>query len=135
MKLNKLEGLIPLQKIIILFIAFIPNLSFADEGLNLSCKNMLSAFGKKYEPLYFKLEVTGFHYFDKRLNKFIIIPSKELEFGEDRFTVKFTDHELGFQRIIFSGETTPTITMSKYDYKNNKFLDHFTCDVVKKYID
>ena len=106
MKLNKLEGLIPLQKIIILFIAFIPNLSFADEGLNLSCKNMLSAFGKKYEPLNFKLEVTGFHYFDKKLNRFTIIPSKELEFGEDRFTVKFTDHELGFQRIIFSRNNT-----------------------------
>ena len=52
-------------RIIILFIMLIPNILLADEGLNLSCKNMLSAFGRNYEPLNFKLEVTGFHYFDK----------------------------------------------------------------------
>ena len=106
----------------------------ADEGLNLTCENMLSAFGKKYEPLNFKLEVTGFHYFDKNLNEFKVIPSKELEFGEDRFTVKFPEYEFGFQRIVFAGETEPTITMSKYDYAKDKFLDHYKCEVVRAYI-
>ena len=95
---------------------------------------MLSAFGKKYEPLNFKLEVTGFHYFDKNLNEFKVIPSKELEFGEDRFTVKFPEYEFGFQRIVFAGETEPTITMSKYDYAKDKFLDHYKCEVVRAYI-
>ena len=106
----------------------------ADEGLNLTCENMLSAFGKKYEPLNFKLEVTGFHYFDKNLNEFKVIPSKELEFGEDRFTVKFPEYEFGFQRIVFVGETEPTITMSKYDYVKDKFLDHYKCEVMRAYI-
>ena len=107
----------------------------ADEGLDLTCENMLSVFGKKYEPLNFKLEVTGFHYFDKYHNKFKIIPAKDLVFGEDKFTAKFPDYELGFQRIVYKGDTEPTITMSKYDYKNDKFIDHYECNVVRSYID
>ena len=117
-----------------LFLLIIAYQAKADEGLNLSCKNMLSVLGKKYEPLNFKLEASGFHYFDKNQNKFKIIPSIELEFGEDRFTVKFPEYEFGFQRIVFAGETEPTITMSKYDYINNKFLDHYKCAVVKSFI-
>jgi len=117
-----------------LFLLVIAYQAQADEGLNLSCKNMLSAFGRNYEPLNFKLEVTGFHYFDTSHNKFVIIPSKELEFSEDRFTVKFPEYELGFQRIVFAGDTEPTITMSKYDYINNKFLDHYECTVARSYI-
>ena len=107
----------------------------ADEGLDLTCENMLSVFGKKYEPLNFKLEVTGFHYFDKNHNEFKIIPAKDLIFGEDKFTAKFPDYELGFQRIVYQGDTEPTITMSKYDYKNDKFIDHYECNVVRSYID
>tara|TARA_B100001996_G_C18647197_1_gene587875 strand:+ start:738 stop:1115 length:378 start_codon:yes stop_codon:yes gene_type:complete len=122
-------------RIVLLFLILFPNILHADEGLNLSCMNMLSAFGKKYEPLNYKLEATGFHYFDKKQKKFTIIPSKELEFGEDRFTVKFPKYELGFQRIVYAGDTEPTITMSKYDYKNNKFLDHYECTSEKTYID
>jgi hypothetical protein len=96
---------------------------------------MLSVLGRNYEPLNFKLEVTGFHYFDKEHNKFKIIPAKDLEYGEDRFTAKFPEYELGFQRIVFAGDTKATITMSKYDYKNNKFIDHYECSVVRAYID
>jgi len=124
------------QRIIILFLILLfPSTSYADEGLNFSCMNMLSVLGKKYEPLNFKLEAAGFHYFDKNQNKFKIIPSTELEFGEDRFTAKFPEYELGFQRIIFAGETKPTITMSKYDYKNDKFLEHYKCTTESVYID
>ena len=118
----------------IIFVMLVPNILQADEGLNLTCKNMLSLLGKKYEPLIFKVEVTGFHYFDINHNKFVTVPSNELEFGENRFTVKFPEYELGFQRIVFAGDTKPTITMSKYDYINNKFLDHYECSVVKSYI-
>ena len=121
-------------RIIILFIMLMPNILLADEGLNLSCKNMLSSFGRNFELLNFKLEVTGFHYFDKDHNKFKIIPSKDLEIGEDRFTVKFQKFELGFQRIVLAGDTKPTITMSKYDYTKNKFLDHYVCVVVRNFI-
>ena len=120
--------------IILLLILLSPSISYADQGLNLSCLNMLSAFGKKFQPLNYKLEATGFHYFDKKQNKFIIIPSKELDFGEDHFTVKFKDYELGFQKIVFAGDTEPTITMSKYDHKNNKFLDHYVCDLKREFI-
>ena len=122
-------------RITLLLITLIPNILYADEGLNLSCKNMLSAFGRHYEPLNFKLEVTGFHYFDKDHNKFKIIPAKDLEYDKDRFTTKFPKYELGFQRIVFAGDTKPTITMTKYDHINNKFIDHYECDVVKAYID
>ena len=118
----------------IIFIMLVPSILQADEGLNLTCKNMLSLLGKKYEPLIFKVEVTGFHYFDINHNKFVTVPSNELEFGENRFTVKFPEYELGFQRIVFAGDTEPTITMSKYDYINNKFLDHYECSVVRSYI-
>ena len=118
----------------IIFIMLVPNILQADEGLNLTCENMLSLLGKKYEPLIFKVEVTGFHYFDINHNKFVTVPSNELEFGENRFTVKFPEYELGFQRIVFAGDTEPTITMSKYDYINNKFLDHYECSVVRSYI-
>jgi hypothetical protein len=31
--------------------------------------------------------------------------------------------------IVFAGETEPTMTMSKYDYKNKRFLEHYKCDV------
>lgn len=125
-----------MQRVIILFLILLfPSTSYADEGLNFSCMNMLSVLGKKYEPLNFKLEAAGFHYFDKNQNKFKIIPSTELEFGEDRFTAKFPEYELGFQRIIFAGETKPTITMSKYDYKNDKFLEHYKCTTESVYID
>ena len=121
-------------RIFLLIILLFPKISYADQGLNLICKNLLSALGRQYEPLNFKLEVTGFHYFDKNLNEFKVIPSKELEFGENRFTVKFPEYEFGFQRIVFAGETEPTITMSKYDYAKDKFLDHYKCEVVRAYI-
>ena len=122
-------------RIILLFLIFFPINLHADEGLNLSCVNMLSIIGKKYEPLNYKLEATGFHYFDKKHNKINIIPSKDLEFGDDRFTVKFPKYELGFQKIVFAGDTQPTITMSKYDYNNDKFIDHYKCTVLKTYLD
>ena len=122
-------------RIFMLIMLLFPNISYADQGLNLTCKNLLSVFGKKYEPLNFKLEVTGFHYFDKDHNEFKVIPPQELEFGENMFVAKFPDYELGFQRIVYAGETEQVITMSKYDYKKDKFLAHYECDIETTYID
>ena len=122
-------------RIFLLFILIFPNISLADQGLNLTCKNLLSALGRQYEPLNFKLEVTGFHYFDKDHNEFRIIPSEELVIGEDMFVAKFPEYELGFQRIVYAGETEQIITMSKYDYNKNKFIAHYECDVVRAFID
>ncbi len=122
-------------RILLLFILLFPNISYADQSLNLTCKNLLSALGRQHEPLNFKLEVTGFHYFDKDHNEFKIIPAQELEFGENMFVAKFPEYELGFQRIVYAGETEQIITMSKYDYINDKFIAHYECDVVMAYID
>ncbi len=42
---------------------------------------------------------------------------------------RFADYELGFQMILLNGDTKPSMTLSKYDYKNNRFLEHYKCDV------
>ena len=89
---------------------------------------MKSILGKKYEPLKFTLEAVGFQYFDQEKGKFVMIKAKELDMGENHFTARFADYELGFQMIVFKGDTEPTMTMSKYDYKNKKFLEHYKCD-------
>ena len=125
-----------MRKIIILILILFPNTSFADQGLEISCLNLKSAlFGRKYKPLNFKLEATAFHYFDDQKGQFQTIKSNELDTGEDYFTARFKDYELGFQIILFEGEEKPRIVMSKYDYHNNKFLEHYACTAVHAYID
>ena len=125
-----------MRKIIILILLIWPNFSVADQGLKISCLNMKTGlFGRKYKPLEFKLEATAFHYFDDQKGQFQTIKSNELDTGEDYFTARFQDYELGFQIILFEGEEKPRIVMSKYDYHNNKFLEHYTCTVVYTYID
>ena len=120
-----------MRKIIILILILFPNKSFADQGLEISCLNLKSAlFGRKYKPLKFKLEATAFHYFDDKKGQFQTIKSNELDTGEDYFTVRFENYELGFQIILFEAEEKPRMVMSKYDYHNNKFLEHYACTVV-----
>ena len=121
-------------KIILVILILLPTISNADQGLKISCLNMKSMYGKKYEPLKFTLEAVGFQYFDQEKGKFVMIKAKELDMGEDYFTARFADYELGFQMILFAGDTKPTMTMSKYDYKNKKFLEHYTCDAKRGYI-
>ena len=124
-----------MRKIIILILILLPNLSFADQGLEISCLNLKSAlYGKRYKPLNFKLEATTFHYFNDKKGKFQTIKTNELYTGKDYFTARFEDYELGFQIILFEGEEKPRMTMSKYDFKNNKFLEHYACTVVSAYI-
>jgi hypothetical protein len=122
-------------RIILLFIIFLSSPSHTDQGLNISCVNMKSILGKKYEPLKFTLEAVGLQYFDKEQDKFVIIKASELNMGEDHFTARFVDYELGFQVVIFAGDAEPTMTMSKYDFKNKKFLEHYTCDAESGYIE
>ena len=124
-----------MRKIIILILILFPNKSFADQGLEISCLNLKSAlFGRKYKPLEFKLESTAFHYFDDQKGQFQTIKSNELDTGEDYFTARFKDYELGFQIILFEGEEKPRIVMSKYDYHNSKFLEHYACTAISSYI-
>ena len=124
-----------MRKIIILILLIWPNISAADQGLKITCLNLKSAFGRRYEPLHFKLEATVFHYFDDQKGQFQTIKTNELDTGENYFTAKFDDYELGFQIILFEGEEKPRMVMSKYDYHNNKFLEHYACTAVHVYID
>ena len=124
-----------MRKIIILILLIYPNFSVADQGLKISCLNMKTGlFGRKYKPLEFKLESTAFHYFDDQKGQFQTIKSNELDTGEDYFTARFEDYELGFQIILFEGEEKPRMVMSKYDYHNNKFLEHYACTAISSYI-
>ena len=122
-------------RIILIILILLPTISNADQGLKISCLNMKSMYGKKYEPLKFTLEAVGFQYFDQEKNKFVMIKTKELDMGEDHFTARFEDYELGFQIILFEGEENPQMVMSKYDFKNNKFLEHYACTAAHVYID
>jgi len=124
-----------MKKILILILLIWPNFSVADQGLKISCLNMKNGlFGRKYKPLEFKLEATAFHYFDDQKGQFQTIKSNELDTGEDYFTARFQDYELGFQIILFEGEEKPRMVMSKYDYHNNKFLEHYACTAISSYI-
>jgi hypothetical protein len=125
-----------MRKIIILILVLLPNVSFADQGLKISCFDMKSLIiGRKHDPLKFTLQAVGLQYFDKEKNKFVMIEANKLDIGENQVTARFADYELGFQMIVFKGDTKPTMTMSKYDYKNKKFLEHYTCDTKMAYIE
>ena len=115
-------------RILIIVLLLLPTTSNADQGLNISCLNMKSVFGRNYDPLKFTLQAVGLQYFDKEKNKFVMIDAKKLDISEDHVTARFADYELGFQMVIFEGDTKPTMTLSKYDYKNDKFLEHYKCD-------
>ena len=116
-------------RIFIIVLLLLPTISNADQGLKLSCLNMKSAFGRNYDPLKFTLQAVGLEYFDEEKDQFVMIEANKLDIGENQVTARFSDYELGFQMIVFAGETEPTMTMSKYDYKNKRFLEHYKCDV------
>ena len=122
-------------RIILVILILLPTIANADQGLKISCLNMKSMYGTKYKPLKFTLEAVGLRYFDQEKDKFVMINANDLDIGENHVTARFDDYELGFQMIVFKGETKPTMTMSKYDYKNKKFLEHYTCDAKMAYIE
>jgi len=85
--------------------------------------------GRKHDPLKFTMQAVGLEYFDKETGEFVMIEANKLNIGENQVTARFADYELGFQLVVFEGDTEPTMTLSKYDYKNDKFLEHYKCDV------
>ena len=122
-------------RILIIILLLLPTTSIADQGLNISCLNMKSVFGRNYDPLKFTLQAVGLQYFDEEKDEFVMIKANKLDIGENQITARFADYELGFQMIMLNGDTEPTMTMSKYDYKNDKFLEHYKCDAKSGYIE
>ena len=122
-------------RILIIVLLLLPTTSNADQGLNISCLNMKSVFGRNYEPLKFTLQAVGLQYFDEEKSEFVMIKANKLDIDENQVTARFADYELGFQLVVLEGDTEPTITLSKYDYKNDKFLEHYKCDAKSGYIE
>ena len=85
--------------------------------------------GRKHDPLNFTMQAVGLEYFDKDKGEFIMIEANKLDIGENQVTARFADYELGFQMILLDGDTEPSMTLSKYDYINDTFLEHYKCDV------
>ena len=116
-------------RIILFILLLLPTSSNADQGLKISCLNMKDVIiGRKHDPLNFTMQAVGLEYFDKEKGEFIMIEANKLDIGENQVTARFADYELGFQMIVFDGDTEPSMTMSKYDFKNNRFLEHYQCD-------
>ena len=123
-------------RVILLILILLPTSSNADQGLKISCLNMKDVIiGRKHDPLNFTMQAVGLEYFDKEKGEFIMIEANKLDIGENQFTARFADYELGFQMIVFDGDTEPSMTMSKYDFKNNRFLEHYQCDFKSANID
>ena len=116
-------------RIILFILLLLPTTSNADQGLKISCLNMKDVIiRRKHDPLNFTMQAVGLEYFDKEKGEFIMIEANKLDIGENQVTARFADYELGFQMIVFDGDTKPSMTMSKYDFKNNRFLEHYQCD-------
>ena len=123
-------------RIILFILLLLPTTSNADQGLKISCLNMkYVVIGRKHDPLKFIMQAIGLEYFDKEKGEFVMIEANKLDIGEKHVTARLADYELGFQLILFEGEEKPRMTMSKYDFKNNKFLEHYACTAIYAYID
>ena len=123
-------------RIILFILLLLPTSSNADQGLKISCLNMKDVIiGRKHDPLNFTMQAVGLEYFDKEKGEFIMIEANKLDIAENQVTARFDDYELGFQMIVFDGDTKPSMTMSKYDFKNNRFLEHYQCDFETANID
>ena len=123
-----------MKRILLLILILFPSITYADLGLNIYCLNIKMVLGEKHEPLHFKLDVVSFQYFDENKNKFQKIAVDQLEVGKNYFFARLPDYELGFQTTKFDG-VDARMMMSKYDYKNDKFLDHYACTPQSVYTD
>jgi hypothetical protein len=116
-------------RVLLLILILLPTSSNADQGLKISCLNMKDVIiGRKHDLLKFTMQAVGLEYFDKEKGEFIMIEANKLDISENQVTARFVDYELGFQMIVFDGDTKSSMTMSKYDFKNNRFLEHYQCD-------
>ena len=116
------------MRYLIIFLLF-PTILCADQELNISCVNMKNLLDKNPIIHKFKFDVVTFQYFDQNKNSYVEVPNDKMIIKEDFFAAKFPEYELGFQINVFEDKKKPVMTMSKYDYKNDKFLEHYYCDV------
>ena len=121
------------MRFILIFLLF-PTILYADQGVNISCVNMVSMLDKNPKIQKFKFDVMTFHYFDENKNTYVEVPNKNMIIKEDFFAARFPEYELGFQINVFEDDKKPIMSMSKYDYRNDKFLEHHICDVQPAYI-
>tara|TARA_B100001057_G_scaffold87383_1_gene83345 strand:+ start:629 stop:997 length:369 start_codon:yes stop_codon:yes gene_type:complete len=116
------------MRYLIIFLLF-PTILYADQGLNISCVNMKNLLDKNPRIHKFKFDVLTFQYFDQNKNLYVEVPNDKMIIKEDFFAARFPEYELGFQINVFEDKKKPVMSMSKYDYKNDKFLEHYYCDV------
>ena len=102
--------------------------AFADQGLKISCLNMLTAIGEKHEPENYSLDSSEFKFFDKKNNVLKKIKTEDLEIGNNYFTAKLANYQLTFENMLFKDEEKERMVLSKYDYKNQKYSDLYFCD-------
>ena len=121
------------MRFLLIFLIF-PTILYADQGVNISCVNMASMLDKNPKIQKFKFDVMTFHYFDENKNAYVEVPNKNMIIKEDFFAARFPEYELGFQINVFEDDKKPIMSMSKYDYRNDKFLEHHFCDVQPAYI-
>ena len=113
-----------------IFLLILPlNKSYAEQGIDISCVNMKYLLDKEYIVHKYKFDITTFQYFDHNQNLFVEVPNEDLIIKKDFFAARFPEYELGFQIHEFDGKKNPIMSMSKYDYLNDKFLDHYLCNV------
>ena len=120
------------MRFLIIFLLF-PSILYADQGVDISCVNMKNLLDKNPRIQKFKFDVVTFQYFDQNKNSYVEVLNNKMIIKEDFFAARFPEYELGFQINEFKGKN-PVMSMSKYDYKNDKFLDHYLCDVETAYI-
>ena len=121
------------MRFLVIFLIF-PTILYADQGVNISCVNMKNLLDKDPKIQKFKFDVMTFHYFDENKNTYVEVPNKNMIIKEDFFAARFPEYELGFQINVFEDDKKPIMSMSKYDYRNDKFLEHHICDVQTAYI-
>tara|TARA_B100000674_G_scaffold92329_1_gene64945 strand:- start:11 stop:379 length:369 start_codon:yes stop_codon:yes gene_type:complete len=116
------------MRFLTIFLLF-PTILYADQGVNISCVNMKNLLDKDPKIQKFKFDVMTFHYFDENKNKYVEVSNENMIIKEDFFAARFPEYELGFQINVFEDDKKPIMSMSKYDYRNDKFLEHHICDV------
>ena len=122
------------MRFLIIFLLF-PTILYADQGANISCVNMKKLLDKNPRIQKFKFDVVTFQYFDQNKNSYVEVLNNKMIIKEDFFAARFPEYELGFQINVFEeDDKKPIMSMSKYDYRNNKFLEHYICDVQPAYI-
>ena len=118
-----------------LLIFLFPTVALSDQGLDISCIKIFSMPEKNPKIYKFNFDIISFKYFDENKNSFQEVSNKHIIIRKDFFAVRLPEYELGFQVNVFEDDKKPIMTMSKYDYINNKFLEHYYCDVQRSYVD